>query len=207
MVRVAASLLCLALPFVMVRQRVRAFAEGWATDTGRSLAALVPPMPAPPPLSSADAAALAGFARAEVSALATPPPTPAAPQKQGKSRAKPQKPKEKAVFVPASTVLRLANGGATVPRAVYVPALGERPAGLRLLGVSALGVGMRDGDVLTRVLGAEVSSVGEVVARVIAARNQRARSISGEFWRDGSRWALIVEQPYVDPEPAAPGGR
>lgn len=111
------------------------------------------------------------------------------------------------MFVPASTVLRLANGGATVPRAVYVPALGERPAGLRLLGVSALGVGMRDGDVLTRVLGAEVSSVGEVVARVIAARNQRARSISGEFWRDGSRWALIVEQPYVDPEPAAPGGR
>lgn len=205
MVRVAASLLCLVLPFVLVRQKVRAFADGFATNTARTLSELVPRVPAPAPLSSADAVALANFAREEVSALATPPAP--APQKPGKSRAKPQKPKEKAVFIPASTVLRLANGGAVVPRGVYVPALGERPAGLRLLGVSALGVGMRDGDVLTRVLGADVSSVGEVVARVIAARNQRARQISGEFWRDGARWVLVVEQPYVDPAPAAPGGR
>ena len=206
MVRVAASLLCLVLPFVMVRQKVRAFADGFATETASTLAALVPEVPAAPSLSRADEVALANFARDEASALATPPPAPP-PQKAAKSRAKAQKPKEKAVFIPASTVLRLANGGATVPRGVYVPALGERPAGLRLLGVSALGVGMRDGDVLTRVLGAEISSVGEVVARVIAARNQRARHISGEFWRDGARWALVVEQPYVEPEPTAPGGR
>lgn len=205
MIRVAVSLLCLVLPFVFVRQKVRSFAEGFATDTGRTLAALVPPVQRPAPLSSADAAALVSFAREEASALSSPPAAP--PQKPSKVRGKTAKPKEKAVFVPASVVLRLANGGAGVPRAVPVPALGERPAGLRLLGVSSLGVGMRDGDVLTRVLGAEVSSVGEVVARVIAARNQRARHISGEFWRDGARWALVVEQPYVDGDGAAPGGR
>lgn len=205
MLRVAVSLLCLILPFVLVRQKVRAYADGVAAETGRTLAALVPPRPAPPPLSSADAAALVSFAREEASALAKPPVE--APRKANKTRAKAVKPKEKAVFVPASVVLRLANGGASVPRAVPVPALGERPAGLRLLGVSSLGVGMRDGDVLTRVLGAEVGSVGEVVARVIAARNQRARNISGEFWRDGARWVLVVEQPYVDPGGAAPGGR
>jgi hypothetical protein len=95
-------------------------------------------------------------------------------------------------------VLRLAEGR-VMPRAVPVAASGGRPAGLRLVGVGGLGVGMRDGDVLTRVLGGSVGSVGDVVARVIAARDRRAREISAEFWRDGEAWSLVVEQPYLNP--------
>jgi hypothetical protein len=106
------------------------------------------------------------------------------------------------IFISRGTVLRLANGAA-MPRGALVPAVGGRPAGLRLSGVSALGIGMRDGDVLTQVLGASVASAGDVIQRVIAARARHARDISGEFWRDGVRWSLVVEQPYVD-EPAPP---
>lgn len=202
--RASAWLLCLALPLVLVRYEGRRLAERWGTAVGYRASELLPPLfPKRDVIAGSDAVSLASFAQAEVAALAAAPP-PA--EKRGKtSRGKQQKPKENGVFVPASSVLRLANGGAAMPRAVFVPALGSRPAGLRLIGVSGLGIGMRDGDVLTRVLGAEVSSVGEVVARVLAARNQRARQISGEFWRDGVRWSLVVEQPYVDAPPPPPG--
>lgn len=101
------------------------------------------------------------------------------------------------VFVPARAVLRLA-AARVIPRAVPVGPSGTRPAGLRLVGVGGLGLGMRDGDVLTRVAGASVTSVPAVVRGVIAARAQRAREISAEFWRDGEAWSLVVEQPYVD---------
>lgn len=101
------------------------------------------------------------------------------------------------VRVSAQQVLALAARRA-VPQAVPVPAQGERPAGLRLVGVSALGVGMRDGDILTRVAGAPVTSAGAVVEIVLRARAKQAREISAEFWRDGARWALVVEQPYLN---------
>jgi hypothetical protein len=100
------------------------------------------------------------------------------------------------VFVPASTVLRLAQGRA-IPSAVPVPAEGARPSGLRLVGVSGLGVGLRDGDVLTSVMGAPALSVPDVVRCVISARARAVREISGEFWRNGERWHLVVEQPYI----------
>jgi hypothetical protein len=203
--RASAWLFCLALPLVLVRHEAKKLAESWGTLAGRVAAEIIPPLfPKQEPVSAHEAVSLASFAQAEMAALAAPP---APRDKRNKARGKPQKPKENGVFVPASSVLRLANGGAAMPHAVLVPALGPRPAGLRLIGVSALGIGMRDGDVLTRVLGAEVSSVGEVVARVIAARNQRARQISGEFWRDGARWSLVVEQPYVDAPPPVPSAR
>jgi hypothetical protein len=206
LLRASASLFCLALPLALLRHQSDKLADSWGTRIGSSAAALLPAsLATSAPASASDAASLAHFAAEELAALQARPSGPAKPSKP--ARGKQQKPKEKGVFVPASSVLRLANGGAGMPRAVPVPALGARPAGLRLIGVSGLGIGMRDGDVLTRVLGADVASVGEVVARVIAARNQRVRQISGEFWRDGARWSLIVEQPYVDEAPAAPGAR
>ncbi len=102
------------------------------------------------------------------------------------------------VFISSATVLRLAQARA-IPTAVPVPAQGKRPAGLRLLGVSGLGVGMRDGDVLTRVFGVPAASVPAVVQGVMVARARHAREISAEFWRNGEPWSLTVEQPYLQP--------
>ena len=59
------------------------------------------------------------------------------------------------VRVRAERVLSLANAGVR-PRGVPVPASAEHPAGLRLSGVSSLGVGLEDGDVLTRVGGIDL---------------------------------------------------
>ncbi len=103
---------------------------------------------------------------------------------------------ERGVFVSAQRVLQLAERRA-VPRGVPVAALGQRPAGLRLDGVAALGIGMRDGDILTHVLGAPATSVAAVVSAVIQARAQNVRIISGQFWRDGRVLPLAVEQPYL----------
>ncbi|HYO96233.1 MAG TPA: hypothetical protein VER33_17060 [Polyangiaceae bacterium] len=100
------------------------------------------------------------------------------------------------VFVPASAVLNLARVG-LLPQAAAVPAAGSRPAGLKLSGVGGLGLGMRDGDVLTRVAGVPVASVSQVIALVVQAREKRARHIGAEFFRDGLRWSLTVEQPYL----------
>jgi len=80
-----------------------------------------------------------------------------------------------------------------------VPASGARPAGLRLASVGALGIGMRDGDVLVRVAGVPATSVAAVADLVLRARARGARQISGEFWRDGAAWTLVVEQPYLEP--------
>jgi S1-C subfamily serine protease len=113
---------------------------------------------------------------------------------------------ERGVFVSAATVLGLASRG-VVPRAVPVPASGSRPAGLRLLGVAALGIGMRDGDILTHVLGAPAGSVAAVIEAVVRARASNVPVISGTFWREGRSLSLAVEQPYLDapaPTPAAP---
>ncbi|MDQ2642563.1 MAG: hypothetical protein M3020_02015 [Myxococcota bacterium] len=68
---------------------------------------------------------------------------------------------------------------------------------MRLDGVAALGIGMRDGDILTQVLGAPATSVAAVVSAVIQARAQNVRIISGQFWRDGHVLPLAVEQPYL----------
>lgn len=99
------------------------------------------------------------------------------------------------IFVGKDSVLRLASSGA-VPRGVPVPASGARPAGVRLFGVSALGIGLRDGDVLTRALGVPALSSGAVVHAVLAARARHAAVLEGEVWRGDQRIVLRVEQPY-----------
>jgi hypothetical protein len=100
------------------------------------------------------------------------------------------------IRVAANTVLRLANARA-VPAGTFVPAEAARPAGMRLSGVSALGVGLQDGDVLTHVAGAPATSRGVVVSRVLEARAARANAISAIFWRAGEPWQLVVEMPYL----------
>src|SRR6185436_3652960 len=100
------------------------------------------------------------------------------------------------VFVSRDRVLNLANSGAR-PRGIPVAASAGRPAGLKLLGVAALGIGLRDGDVLTEAVGQPALSSSAVVQAVLRARAQHAPVLDGEFWRGGERWLIRVEQPYL----------
>lgn len=106
------------------------------------------------------------------------------------------------VRVSAHQVLDLARRR-SMPGAMVVGETLLHPAGLSLTGVSTLGIGMRDGDVLTRVGGEPALSVAAVTAAVIRARGALISEIAAEFWRDGERWNVIVEQPYVRPSSTA----
>ena len=64
--------------------------------------------------------------------------------------------------------------------------------------MGALGVGVRDGDVLTHAGGRPATSRADVVGMVIAARGAHQREIGGRFCRAGEVFNLIVEQPYLD---------
>ncbi len=103
---------------------------------------------------------------------------------------------KKGLRVSASTVLRLANARA-VPGGAFQPATGRQPSGMRLSGVSAMGVGLRDGDLLSHVAGSPATSRSAIVSQVLAARAKHAQAISATFWRDGEPWRLIVEMPYL----------
>jgi hypothetical protein len=197
-VRVSALLLAALAPLFVVAHVNARLAERYGTAVGRGLAqAAADVLPA----RTSGAMDATFFADVEASSLAASPaatPGQGSAKRPGKAPKGAKAPKKRGVFVSAATVLKLAEGRA-MPRAVPAAASGARPAGLRLVGVGGLGIGMRDGDVLTRVLGGGVGSVGDVVARVIAARGRRAPEISAEFWRDGEAWSLVVEQPYLNP--------
>lgn len=106
------------------------------------------------------------------------------------------------IRISSSQVLQLA-ARRLMPQAVPVKASAEHPAGLQLRSVSALGVGLRDGDVLTEAAGQKASSVAVVVGVVLAARSRQVPEISGRFYRGGVPFTLTVEQPY--PKPSVPG--
>jgi hypothetical protein len=107
---------------------------------------------------------------------------------------------QKGIRVREAAVLRLANAGAR-PTGIPVPARGTRPAGVALVGVSALGIGLRDGDILVSAAGRPTLSSSDVVGVVIGSRAHRVSEISGRFYRDGEPWNLVVEQPYVKRRP------
>jgi hypothetical protein len=103
---------------------------------------------------------------------------------------------KKGVRVRAEVVLRLVNSGAR-PSGFPVPAQGDRPRGLALSGVSGLGIGLEDGDILTHAAGRPALTPADVVGVVIGSRVEHAPEIWGRFWRNGEPWNLVVEQPYV----------
>jgi hypothetical protein len=100
-----------------------------------------------------------------------------------------------AIYVNAETVLRIANSGQR-PSGKPVTAAGQRPAGVQVFGASSLGVGVRDGDIITRVSGVPVRSSNQVIALVIAARGARQPAIGAELYRGQRSYTLTVEQPY-----------
>ena len=109
---------------------------------------------------------------------------------------------QRGVRISSAQVLALAARRA-MPQAVPVKANAAHPAGLLLRGVSGLGIGMQDGDVLTEAAGQKATSVATVVGVVLAARGRQAPEISGRFFRGGVPFSITVEQPY--PKQPIPG--
>jgi hypothetical protein len=101
----------------------------------------------------------------------------------------------RSIFIDANTVLCIADKGLQ-PSGKPVPPKGKRPAGIALSGVSALGVGVLDGDVLTEVLGQPVRSQAQVIALVMVARGANKSTISATIWRGLRAYSITVEQPY-----------
>lgn len=123
----------------------------------------------------------------------------------GRGAAKPFRPAvPAALFVSKATVLRLAQSAAR-PQGAFVSETPEHPAGLRLSGVAALGIGVQDGDILIEALGITPRSPGQIIGAIIEARAQQARFLSGKLWRQGKTFGITVEQPYLPSAETPPG--
>jgi hypothetical protein len=94
------------------------------------------------------------------------------------------------VFVSRQRVLAAARAGIR-PSGVPVPATKWRPAGVALVGVGGLGVGLRDGDVLVSPAGSE----GAVIGAVTAAMRRGDKAIGGVAWRGMQKIIITVELP------------
>lgn len=110
------------------------------------------------------------------------------------------------IRVTAQNVLRLAEMGAS-PVGIPVAAGAGHPAGLSLQGVSGLGIGLEDGDILVRAHGQPALDPGAVISAIIASRGRRVPVITGEVWRAGRTIPLVVEQPYLVESGDAADGR
>lgn len=104
-----------------------------------------------------------------------------------------------ALFVSQATVLALSRTAAR-PQGSFVGQTPEHPAGLLLSGVSALGIGVSDGDILTEALGVTPRSAGQIIALVLEARARKAHFLTGTLWRRGQVLRITVEQPYLPGE-------
>jgi hypothetical protein len=151
-----------------------------------------PLSPAASPAALVDAAPLAFDAPGEPGG-ASAPGKPKVPGARAKAVAKPP-----ALFVSASTVLQLSKSAAR-PQGSFVPQTSQHPAGLRLVGVGALGIGVQDGDILIDAMGISPRASGEIIGAIIEARARRVSALSGTLWRSGHTFRITVEQPYLDP--------
>jgi hypothetical protein len=193
----------LALPFVAVvwtnGRLVDSLALSAAAPLSRAAAAieasLPEPAPAPKPLPpTAEALALDADLGEETTAAEASPA--AAPSKQTPlKRVVAAKPR--GLLVRRARVLEVARAGIR-PSGAPVAATFYRPAGLALVGVSALGVGLRDGDVVTRVGGTPARSVGAVVGAASGALRSGAPALGAEVWRGGRRILVTVELPQLE---------
>lgn len=201
-----------ALPFVGLAQRARSAADAFsgaaavhALALGRGLSALqeearptaLPPsqnaeriaqlsgrdLPPAAPANADPTAAKSTAKTTQVAKRSDEPPSPKAPQAVG-------------VLIRRARVLAAANAGIR-PSGVPVPSTSYRPAGLALIGVSAIGVGLRDGDVLTRAGGTAARSDGAIVAAVTVALRRGAPAITADVWRGPRRLIVTVQLPKL----------
>lgn len=117
---------------------------------------------------------------------------------QGNSAHRVSRPKQ-AIHVSAATVLCLAQKGLQ-PSGKPVPAKGKRPAGVAVYGVAGLGIGVKEGDVVTEIMGQPVRSAVQGIALIMAARAARRPVITGTVWRQARAIGVTVEQPYTIPD-------
>jgi hypothetical protein len=108
----------------------------------------------------------------------------------------------RSIHITSTTVLCLAQQGLQ-PTGRPVAAKGKRPAGVAVFGVSRLGLGVRDGDIVTEILGQPVRSVAQGIALIIAARASNRPSIEGTVWHAMRPYAVTVDQPYSMPDCSA----
>jgi hypothetical protein len=194
-----AALIAVALtvPLFGARAWSTAYADRLAVAIASSVSAVVPnvnPPPSDDPIALDDDSLVASSN--DERALA-------APAKDSKARAHGHAAGvARGIRISANQVLALAARRA-MPQAVHVRATAQHPAGLMLRGVSALGVGLQDGDVLTEAAGQKATSVATVVGIVLAARGRQVPEISGRFYRGWVPFGLSVEQPY--PKQPVPG--
>lgn len=109
---------------------------------------------------------------------------------------------KQSIYISATKVLCLAQLGSQ-PSGKPIAARGKRPAGVAVYGVSALGIGARDGDVVTDILGQPVRSVAQGIMLIIAARANQRSVITGTIWRGTRPISVAVEQPYTMPDCSA----
>lgn len=188
--------LLLALPFAVVAAAPRAALDDLAVAAARPLvgaaveleAALPEPAPPPAPLPPTEGATAIGALDGE--------PVPASDERD-RAPAPPQPPAPHGVMVSRARVLAAADAGMR-PSGGSVAATSWRPAGLAMVGVSPIGVGLRDGDVLTRVGGTPATSQGAVIGAVTSALRQKLPAITGEVWRGRQKILVTVELPEVE---------
>ncbi|HEY4157884.1 MAG TPA: hypothetical protein VGM29_07295 [Polyangiaceae bacterium] len=184
-----AAWLALALPFAALSWRLHVLSDQAASRVGAELAALAAPLA---PSTQPEDEPLELFS--DIAFPLEAPVDDGLPAKRAGRHARRSK-QVADVRVSAARVLALAERRA-LPHATPVPANGVRPAGLQLRGVSALGLGVRDGDVLTDAAGTPALSAAAVVGVVVAARTHHASEISGRIFRGAEPYTIVVEQPY-----------
>jgi S1-C subfamily serine protease len=195
---VAVAVFALALPVFAIKGWSSAYADRLGTGIAASLIAVVPTLP---PRSDQDE--LTETPQVEAPFEVDPGVRGVAlDSKHPRQPARPRTATKQGIRVTSAQVLALAARRA-MPHALFVKATAEHPAGLLLGGVSALGIGLQDGDILTEAAGQKATSVAVVVGIVLAARSRQASEISGRFYRGGVPFLLTVEQPY--PKQQVPG--
>ena len=197
MLRVARRAVGLALitaPLVSGYWRSVEHIEQMGEELGRWLPLLNQPLPLPslePTENRADTDAGAAASSAQAAALSP------KLQRARKIKAAIVQARGRVLLISEQKVLALVQGG-KVPQAVAVPAQAERPCGLQLSQISALGTGVQDGDVLFEVAGVPVANQQQVADLVRSARVRREHSIGARLWRGGETIALVVGMPYLD---------
>lgn len=191
---VALSLLCafgLLLPVVTAGALSAACADNLGDRIAVELSGLLRPLSG----AFAPAALDSVLTETELSGDASASRVASGPTKMARAAKHGSKPATHAIRISSAQVLSLASHRA-VPDAAPIGANADHPAGLLLRGVSGLGIGMQDGDVLTEAAGQRASSVAAVVGVVLAARARHSAEISGRFFRAGVPYVITVEQPY-----------
>lgn len=186
-------LTALAAPFAAAAHGAASLVGPLSRGAAGALLGLLAPLSVPPPALVALEPAVSGSVEAEPESVPVAGPE-KAPRRGAARPAPPVKPT--ALFVSQATVLKLAESAAR-PRGAFVPRTADHPAGLRLAGVSGLGIGVQEGDILIEALGISPRAPGELIGAIIEARAKNARFLSGTLWRRGDTFRITVEQPYL----------